>query len=438
MTSRAAADGLSAADPGPCTVGCGLWTVDRGLLLGPVCFGTAPRVTLASMMNGIHVSTQPVPLLMLLPVLMCLATGCKLVELKMPGVPLPKEEFALRGQTREFAHDFATTVEQVADSIGSHTDDPAIRTHCVQWKIGAVSAIRAATLRSSPKLALLDAWAFCRQVDEYLDQGAGAGLFGPFQTMAVTNSQALERRLAQTGRTLLSEAEFSRMDKFLGEYVARFPLQALAFDREPVVSHWEDFEGKPSPIPPAGTGSEALSDVAERLQMLGQQVPEEIRWRLSLEEEALQTEWARTGVTLDRLDAALKQIGEAAASSPGVMTNTVVELQSAFLPVLERFQDQWDKTTRTLQTERQALTETLASERVAVLKDVDRQRAAIMKETQGMLRDLADRSLTQAHGMMRDVLFYGVLLAGIVLGLPFLFGFILGRTWARAHQAKGA
>jgi hypothetical protein len=227
------------------------------------------------------------------------------------------------------------------------------------------------------------------------------------------------------------------MDKFLGEYVARFPVKTLAFDREPVAARWEDFEEKPAQMPPAGTGSEALSDVADRLQMLGQQVPDEMRWRLTLEGEAWEKEWTRTGVTLDRLDGALKQVAEAAASSPGMMTNAVLDLQSAFLPVFERFQGQWENTTRTLQTERQALTETLASERAAVLKEVDRQRAAMMKETQGMLRDLTDRSLAQARGMIRDVLFYAVLLVGIVLGLPFFFGLLVGRAWGRARHAKG-
>jgi len=377
-------------------------------------------------------------LILPLLVLMHLATGCKLVELKMPGEPMPKEEFALRGQTREFAKLLSTTVERAADSIAAQTEDPAIRTHCAQWKIGAVGSIRAATLRGSPKLALVDAWAFCRQMEEFLDQGAGGRLFGPFQSVAVTNSQALEQRLARTARALLPAAEFAKMDAFLADYVARFPVQTLAFEREPVAPRWEDAEEKPVRTPPAGTGSEALSDVADRLQMLGEQVPEEIRWRLTLEADAWQAEWARTGVTLDRLDAALKQVADAAAASPAVMTNAVRDLRAAFLPALEGFQGQWENTTRTLQTERQALTATLASERAAVLKEVSQERAAIMKETQGILRDLVDRSLTQTRGLVRDVLFYVVLLAGIVLGLPFLFGFILGRVWGRAHRAKDA
>ena len=390
-----------------------------------------------------------VVVLLLCVVLAQFVTGCKLVELKMPGEPMRKEDFALRGHTREFAGLLAATVQHVADSIARQTDDATIKKHCAEWKIGAVNAMRNATLRSTPKLALVDGWAFCRQMSHYLDEGAGARLFGPFQAMAVTNSQALERRLAATARTLLSGSEFSKMDKFLGEYVAQFPLQTISFDREPVVPRWEDFEGKPVAVPPAGTSSEAMSDLAERLQMLGQQVPEEVRWRLTLEAEELETGFARTGATLDRLDAALKHIAEAAAASPAAVTNAVVDLRAAFLPVLERFQGQWDTTTKTLQTERKALTETLATERaavltavgeqrVAVVKAVDEQRAALMKETQEMARDLMDRSLKQVHGVIRDVLFYAVLLVGIVLGLPFVMGLVVGRAWGRGNARKAA
>ncbi len=372
-----------------------------------------------------------------LVVLEC-APGCKLVELKMPGEPLPKADFALRGQTREFAKILAGTVEQVADAIARETNDPAIRAHCLEWKIGAVNSIRTATLRSSPKLALVDAWAFCRQMDDFLDHGPGANLFGPYQSMALTNSQALEHRLAQTARTLLSGSDFAELDLFLDGYVTNYPLRTIAFNREPVVPRWEDYVGKPFHNPPAGTGSEALSDVAERLQMLGEQIPEEVRWRLMLESDALEAQWARTGVTFDKLDKALGQVGEAAAASPAALTNAVLDLQAAFLPAFDKFQSEWTNTTRIMQEERKALTESLSVERAAVLKDIDQQRAATLKETQVILSDLTDRSLTHVRGIIRDVLFYVVLLAGIVLGLPFLSGFLLGRAWTRLRKPKGS
>jgi len=159
---------------------------------------------------------------------------------------------------------------------------------------------------------------------------------------------------------------------------------------------------------------------------------------LTLEADELETQLARTGVTLDRLDLALKSIATAAEASPGTMTNAVSDLRAAFLPVLERFQNQWDATTRTVQTERRALTETFTNESAVLIEAVAEQRAAIMRETQEMVRGLADRSLTELHGVVRDVLFYAVLLAGIVLGLPFLFGVLLGRAWGRGRLGKPA
>ena len=127
-----------------------------------------------------------------------------------------------------------------------------------------------------------------------------------------------------------------------------------------------------------------------------------------------------------------------AAASPAALTNAVLDLQAAFLPAFDKFQSEWTNTTRIMQEERKALTESLSVERAAVLKDIDQQRAATLKETQVILNDLTDRSLTHFRGIIRDVLFYMVLLVGIVLGLPFLSGFLLGRAWTRLRKPKGS
>ena len=62
------------------------------------------------------------------------------------------------------------------------------------------------------------------------------------------------------------------------------------------------------------------------------------------------------------------------------------------------------------------------------------QRAAVMKDVERMAGDLADRSLEQARAMVKDVLRYALLLALVVLGLPFVFGFLAGRISARARR----
>lgn len=254
----------------------------------------------------------------------------------------------------------------------------------------------------------------------------------------MTNSQALELRLAAIARDLVPSSQLSKMESFMKDYVANFPLRAISFEREPVAARWEDFTGKPPSIVPAGTTSEALSDFGDRIQMIGQQVPEEVRWRLSLESDAMEQSLARTGVTLDRLDDAMKRIGDAAAASPATISNAVTEIRVGFLPVLEKLQSQWGTTITTLQQERVALSQNIATERAEIMKAVDQQRAAIMKETQEMTRDAIDRSMNQVRGLVRDILFYAVILVALILGLPFVIGLFLGRAWGRGALGKKA
>lgn len=363
-------------------------------------------------------------------------SGCKLVELKMPGEPMSKTDFALRTQTREFAGLVSSTVQQASDIIALESKDPALKLKSVQWKIGAASSIRSATLRTAPNLALVDAWAFSRQMSEFFDKGPGAQFFGAYQSLAVTNSHFLEDRIDKIAKTLLTDAQYSKMREFVAHYATEFPLRTIAFEREPVIAKWEDFTGAPPPSVPAGTTSEALADFSDRLQAIGVQMPEEVRWRLSLESDEVQKGLERTSVTLDRLDDALKRIGEAAAQSPATVSNAVIELRTGFLPVLEGFQSQWGVTIRTFQQEREVLTKDLAVERAEILKALDQQRAALMKETQDMSRDLVDRSMNHVRTLVHTVLFYAVVLVALILGIPFLAGYFVGRAFGKSGGSK--
>ena len=310
-------------------------------------------------------------------ILLCgLLTGCKLVELKMPGEPLSKRDLGLRIQTREFAAIAAATIEQVADRIERESKNPMVQADAMRWKIGAVGTLRKATLRTTPMLSLVDAWTFTRLMTDFLEHGAGHEAFGTWQAMAVTNSQSLERRIASMAEKLLPSSEARQMREFIEEQAKAHPLTGFSFERDPVVARWQDARGQID-SPPAGTSSEAFNDLADRMQIIAQHVPDEVRWRVGLETRDLDTALTRTGATLDRFDAALKSLSEAAAASPATVSNGVYELRTGFLPVLERFDKQWGVTLTALQQEREALTKTLASEREAVLKSVDQQRVAL-------------------------------------------------------------
>lgn len=370
-----------------------------------------------------------------------LICGCKLVEITMPGDPLSKQDLALRTQTREFVTSAATTIEQAAGVIERDSQDAAIATRAAQWKIGAIGSLRKASLRTTPVLSLLESWSLTRQMALFLNHGPGAQAFGPLQAVAYTNSLALEKRIASTAELLLSTSDFKQMDQFIKEYADQYPLKDFNFEREPVVSRWVEFRGNVD-SPPAGTTSEALSDLADRIQIVAQHVPDEVRWRVGMESKQMEGAMVRAGVTMEKVDTALKRIAEAAASSPTTISNAVQELRNGFLPVLDRFEKNWGSTLGTVQQEREALTKSFSLEREAVMKAVDQQRAAmtqtidqqraaIMQDVHKLTVDTVEQSMKQVRGLARDILFYLVLLVAVILGFPFAIGVWVGRISAK-------
>jgi hypothetical protein len=340
----------------------------------------------------------------------------------------------LRVQTREFAGEFAAAVQLSADEIARRNPDPQAQADAVRWKIGAIGAVRKSALRASPTVALVDTWTLCRQMSDFFDHGAGARMFGDAHGLAMTNATAQEEKITAIAATLLPDGEWKRMQPFVAGQAREFPLRDLEFDRESAAGHWEQIAGRTN-VPPAGTTADVLADFSDHITIMGEQLPAEIRWRLSLESRRLDESLAETQRTLRNLDSEMKRIAETAATAPGAVSNAVLELRGAFLPVLEGFEKQWGATLDALARERAALARDIATERAAVVQTVVQQRAAVMKDVERMAGEVVDRSLLQARGMVKDVLRYAVLLALVVLGLPFGFGFLAGRISARARDA---
>ena len=208
--------------------------------------------------------------------------GCSLLKIQMPGEPLSKRDLSVRLGTREFADTFVETVRVAADGIAARTTNAGITANAIRWKLGATAAARQSALRTAPVPALVDTWSLSRQMHEFIGGEPGARLLGAEQTAAVTNAAALERGIVRLARSLLPAAEFKRAESFIADYARAYPLKDFSFDREPVASRWAAFE-ETGYFSTVGTTSEAISDLADRLKAIGQQVPDELRWRMDLQ-----------------------------------------------------------------------------------------------------------------------------------------------------------
>jgi len=103
------------------------------------------------------------------PLLACIAlTGCSLLTIKSPEIPLTPREQEARLLTRDYAAHFATTTSHLIDDVARENTDPAIRLQALRLKLGAVTEITRASTGLSPMGSLLDTWAFSLQFREFL------------------------------------------------------------------------------------------------------------------------------------------------------------------------------------------------------------------------------------------------------------------------------
>lgn len=381
-------------------------------------------------------------------ILLITCNGCSLLHFNLGGDPMPEHSRILRNQTREFASVFSSRVARLADSIVARADDPKIRAEAIRWKLGATAAIHQAALRSDPMLALVDAWAVCRQMRGFFQ--ADHEEFGAEQAALVKTAGELETEMSRMARRILSSDEFTRASSFVERHGTAHPLRSLAFERDSISLDWlADDSG----MPPAGVGNmaEAIADLSDRVSVFSQQLPLEIRWRIDLERAELEPLFkdvnqlsASAGAALASVPA-LAENARVLAENAKELTRVTAQIPQTLAPELTRFDQEWKATLATLQKEREAVMLAVKEERIAVVQTLESQRESLVRD---FARERAEISLAadrlaqnairevgeQARGLVRAVLVYLILLVVVVLGLPFLSGYWVGRAVRRRRE----
>src|SRR5258708_23703041 len=90
-------------------------------------------------------------------------TGCSLLTIKTPEIPLTAREQEARLLTRDYAAHFAGTIAHLIDDAPYGDAGTATRTQALRLKLGAVTEITRASTGLSPTASLLDTWAFSVQ-----------------------------------------------------------------------------------------------------------------------------------------------------------------------------------------------------------------------------------------------------------------------------------
>jgi hypothetical protein len=357
-------------------------------------------------------------------------TGCSLLTIKSSETPLTAREQEARLLTRDYAAHFATTITHLIDDAPRTDADSASRPQALRLKLGAVTEITRASTGLSPMASLLDTWAFSIQFRDFLTTGAGADLLGNAQTSARLGATRLAAEADALAQKVL-ERDYPRYHTFVLAYVQRYPLESADLVRASVLSAWMLEEHDKSPMRAVGTVAQALGDVSDRMRIYSERVPVMSLWQAELAFDRAGIDSASYRTALRNIDAQLARISKLADTTPELAHEAIAELRASLRTSSDRLDASWIQMLRTLRVEREALAANIANEREGITVAFDTERARISADAAQITAQAVDTSWRELRKLVRETLLLTILLALVMLGLPFAAGYLVGRRRGR-------
>lgn len=355
-----------------------------------------------------------------------LLAGCSLLTIKSPETPLSPREQEARLLTRDYAAHFAVTIARLIDDAESADDDPVRKVRALRLKLGAVTEITRASTGLSPLASLIDTWAFSEQLRDYFAGGAGVEVFGdgrPEVRLGVAQLAAEADELARR----VAGADYARYHAFVADFVAHHPLTGVDLARPSVLSAWSATGHDMSPLREAGTVAQALGDVSDRLRIYSERVPSLSLWQAELALDRAGFDDADYRTALRNADARLERISRLADASPELAHEAIANLRGGLRETTDRLDGSALQMLKSLRAEREALAADIASEREHVTAAFDAQREKLSADAAQMAARAVDTSWRELRKLVREALLLAILLALVMLGLPFAAGYAVGR-----------
>jgi hypothetical protein len=348
--------------------------------------------------------------------------GCSLVSIKSPEKPLSARDLNARLLTHEYSAHFIAAVEQTADQISAASLDPGVRTNALRWKIAASAKSERAASQVVPMMGLLDTWALSVQMQQYLSDGAGRAVFAAQQPLALSLAEQLAAQAQDMARRLTTADEFDHDQRFIDDYARAHPIQSLQFARASIMDQWTQGSSAQVPLVDSlGTVPEALANAGDLVRMYGDTASSQMIWNAQLAV-------LESGLSGKELQAALQRLDEHLATISAVADQSPALVRSVVRDVDTRFNASFTEMIGALHTEGRTLSGSMSSERQATVQALDQERAAVSADAARIASQVIAEAGEQARRLLREALLAVIVLAVVLLGLPFAAGYLVGRA----------
>jgi len=400
----------------------------------------------------------------------CLAliglAGCASLTKKAPQASLaPWPEIRsdvrmenLRARMYEYSITFAAEVDLAGTAIERRTADATVRRNAVLWKVRAIPEMRKACFRLEPIAALIDAWTFARQMDQFWSGGAGADAFGTFQPEAVEVSRRLVDQVRTIGNSIAvspeAAADFER--RVIDSWLTAHPLRDTSFVREsPMARFAEQSRASGDTLQSVGTMEDLAIGVTQQARIYLAELPRQIRGELDLmrydiltaeDVSALQGNLRVSAAAADRIASTAETISPLVLNERRIVLDELnrqralvmgavsLEREQAIAGIVRAFAVERGELLRNIDAERLATLEWGTAERREAVAEVHRELAGSIDALRGE-RALVEDHLRHAIDLvlLRVALF---LVAAVVLA-P-LVAHAYARVWPRRWRDDGA
>jgi hypothetical protein len=138
---------------------------------------------------------------------------------------------------------------------------------------------------------------------------------------------------------------------------------------------------------------------------------------------------------LARLDDRLERLTAVAEGSPELLRDAEAELRTSLQELIDRMDSSVRTTAAAVHSEREALFADIQKEREALLTALDVQRKALTADAGRIGEELVRTSGTEVRHLTREVVLLVILISLVLLGLPFVAGYLVGRARVRLRAS---
>jgi hypothetical protein len=296
----------------------------------------------------------------------------------------------LRIQTRSLVDPFAGRIESTADEIIADSDDPRLRLAALEWKANSIPALREALFRPDPLAAVMDAWAFTKQMVDYFETGEGRERLGAWADFALSTSRDLDREFETFLAGTVNTGDISAGRQFIDRWAAEHPIHGSIAGRPSILNEVADvrIKGGLGGFKSLGRLSVSMDDLSRRMEVYSAQLPKIATWQAEIMLLGMLGDDA-TDPPLARLPELMDTAAELGATVEELPDLVAEEREAIFEEIRAERLD----TLEYIRAEREAILAWATAEREAILRDVDRMRQATTDDLRGEVRTVTETLL---------------------------------------------